>query len=455
MHANKIFKQSSIFFQKIYIFIIEVILIKSKFVTTTLILLAGGFITKILGMIIKIVMTRLIGTNGIGLYMLIMPTFNLFITICQLGLSVAISKLVAEDKNNNKQIVFSSTIFSCFFNIFLIILIVILAPIISDKLLHNNETYYSIIAIALTLPFISISSILRGYFFGKQRMFPHTFSNCFEQILRLISILIITPYLIPKGLNIAIAGIILTNIISELSSILILFFFVPKNFKLTKKDLHYSKSTMKDILSISIPTTSSRILGSIGYFFEPIILTSTLLMCGYSNDFIVTEYGIINGYVLQLLLLPSFFTMAISQALLPVVSKAYSSGNINYTKSKIKQAIKFSLLIGIPATIIFLLFPEFFLKLIYNTNEGIKYIKVLAPICILHYIQAPLSSSLQAMGKAKDAMYGTIIGIIVRTSLLFVLSLLKIGMWGLVISTGINIVFVTLFDLSRVKKHLK
>lgn len=430
------------------------ILIKSKFISTTLILLVGGFITKILGMIIKIIMTRLIGTNGIGLYMLIMPTFNLFITICQLGLSVAISKLVAEDKNNNKQIVFSSTIFSLILNVLLIVSIVILAPVISDKLLHNSDTYYSIIAISLTLPFISISSILRGYFFGKQKMFPHTFSNCFEQVIRLIVIILITPYLIPKGINIAVAGIVFTNIISELTSILILFFFVPKNFKLTKKDLHYSKSTMKDVLSISIPTTSSRILGSIGYFFEPIILTSTLLMCGYSNDFIVNEYGIINGYALQLLLLPSFFTMAISQALLPVVSKSYSNGNIAYTKTKIKQAIKFSLLIGIPATLIFMFFPEFFLKLIYNTNEGVKYIKFLAPICILHYIQAPLSSSLQAMGKAKDAMYGTIIGIIVRTSLLFLLSLSKIGMWGLVISTGINIIFVTLFDLSRVKKHL-
>lgn len=434
---------------------IEVVIIKSKFVSTTLILLIGGFITKILGMIIKIIMTRIIGTNGIGLYMLIMPTFNLFITICQLGFPIAISKLVAEDKNNNKQIVFSSTIFSCFLNAALIILIIAIAPIISKCLLHNTDTYYSIIAISLTLPFISISSILRGYFFGKQKMFPHIFSNCFEQVLRLIIILLVIPYLIPKGIPIAVAGIVLTNIISELASILILFFFVPKNFKVTKNELKYSKDAMKDVLNISLPTTSSRIIGSIGYFFEPIILTSTLLMCGYSNDFIVSEYGIINGYALQLLLLPSFFTLAISQALLPVVSKSYSKGNIGYTSSKIKQAIFFSLLIGIPATILFMAFPGFFLNLIYNTNEGVQYIRFLAPICILHYIQSPLSSSLQAMGKSKDAMYGTILGIVIRTSLLFILSTLHIGMWGLVIATGVNIVFVTIFDLSRVRKHLK
>ena len=59
------------------------------------------------------------------------------------------------------------------------------------------------------------------------------------------------------------------------------------------------------------------------------------------------------------------------------------------------------------------------------------------------------------MGKSKDAMYGTILGIVIRTSLLFILSTLHIGMWGLVIATGVNIVFVTIFDLSRVRKHLK
>ena len=76
---------------------------KSKFIKSTFILLVGGFITKILGMLIKIVMTRLIGTEGIGLYMLIMPTFTLLIAVAQLGMPVAISKLVAEDKRNNKN----------------------------------------------------------------------------------------------------------------------------------------------------------------------------------------------------------------------------------------------------------------------------------------------------------------------------------------------------------------
>ena len=50
---------------------------KNKFVKSTIILIIGGLITKILGMAIKIVLTRTIGTEGISKYMLVLPTFNL------------------------------------------------------------------------------------------------------------------------------------------------------------------------------------------------------------------------------------------------------------------------------------------------------------------------------------------------------------------------------------------
>ena len=79
----------------------------SKFVKSTFILIIGGLITKILGMVIKIITTRLIGTEGIGLYMLITPTFTLLIALSQLGFPIAISKLVSEGKNNNKNLIFS------------------------------------------------------------------------------------------------------------------------------------------------------------------------------------------------------------------------------------------------------------------------------------------------------------------------------------------------------------
>ena len=208
-------------------------------------------------------------------------------------------------------------------------------------------------------------------------------------------------------------------------------------------------------MNISIPSTASRLIGSFGYFLEPIILTSTLTFIGYSSNFIVTEYGIISGFVMPLLLLPSFFTLAISQALLPIISKATSNKHYGYAKKKIKQGIFISLLIGVPASLALFLFPEFFLQIVYNTTEGASYIRFLAPICILQYIQAPLAASLDAMGLTKLGLKATIIGTIIRTVTLLILSLLRIGMWGLIFSTSLNVIFTTFYNLYQVKMSLK
>lgn len=426
---------------------------KNKFIKSTLILVVGGLFTKILGMIIRIYQTRILGTYGIGIYSLIIPTFMLLNTIAQFGLPTSLNILVAKNNISSKKLVSSAIIISLLIDSIIFIFLIIFGKNIAINLLKEHRATLGIISIAFILPFISISNMLRSYFFGRQRMYPHVITNVLEDIVRLVLIIILLPYFLKLGINYAVAFIILTNIASELTSIIIFIFLLP-NFKISKKELKPDKKTLKALLSISIPTTGSRLIGSIGYFLEPIILTFVLLKVGYNNKYIVNEYGIVNGYVMPLILLPSFFTQALSNALIPIVSNNYEKHNYHFIKRKIKQAIFYSLLIGIPATIMFLSLPEIPLKYIYNTNLGINYIKFLAPICLLHYIQSPISSSLQAMGKAKISLKGTLYGVIIRTILLFTLSYLKIGIWGLILATSTSIIFVTLYDLYNVNNEL-
>ena len=424
---------------------------KNTFIKSTLILIIGGFITKILGMIIKIIITRMIGSSGYGLYALIMPTMILLISLSQLGLPTALNVLIAKNRNS-KKLITAALIISLSIDILIIIFLLLSSRYISINLLKEPKVYYGLISIGLILPFISISNMLRSYFFAKERITPHVITNVLEDIVKLILIILFLPFFLKHGIEYAIAYIVLTNIFSELTSIIGFIILMPK-FNYKKEDIKPNKFDIKSLFSIALPTTGSRLIGSIGFFLEPIIITFVLYKVGISNKYIVKEYGIINGYVLPLILLPSFFTMALSQALIPSVSKNYSKKLYNLVSNKIKQAIICSLIIGIPSTLIFTIIPEIPLRLIYNTKEGINYIKFLAPICLLHYIQSPISSSLQAMNKAKLSFKGTLYGTIIRTILLFILSF-KLGMWALIIATSINILFVTIYDYISVKKVL-
>ena len=427
---------------------------KEKFIKSTIILLIGGAITKILGMVNKILLTRYLGPEGIGIYMLVIPSFILFINIASFGLPVAISKFVSEDTKNNKKLISTAILFILFINLLLMIIIILFSKSISISLLHDRRCYYGILSISLVLPFVSISSILRSYFFGKERMFPHIVSNIFEDVVKILIIVLLLPLLKKQSIEIVIGFIILSNIVSEIASIVIMFLFLPHNFIITKKDIIPSKIYLKDSLSIGIPTTLTRLTGSICYFLEPIILTTVLISAGYSNNFIVSEYGVISGYVIPIILLPSFFSMAISQALLPSISKDFARNNLISVKRKIKKGILYSFFIGLMFTVFIILHPEIPLKTIYHTTRGINYIRFLAPICLLQYIQAPLSSSMDAIGMSKENFTSNLLGVLVRLIFLPLFSLLKIGLWGLIISTSINIVVVTLVNILQIKKRL-
>lgn len=427
---------------------------KENFIKSTIILMVGGILAKVLGMFIKIFMARTIGVQGLGIYMLVLPTFTLVISISQFGLPLALAKLISENTKSTKKLFFSILPIAIIINIIMMFLIILLSPIISSNFLKNSNLKIIIQSMALIIPFTTISSICRSYYFGKSRMIPNVISTIIEALIRLFFIIIIIPLIIPYGIYYTIHILILSNIISESLSTIVLILFLPAKIKIKRKDILPDKKYIKESLQIAIPNTTSRLISSIGYFLEPIILTNVLLQTGYTRKYIIKEYGIISGYIIPLLLLPSFFTLAISEALLPVISKEQEMGNIRNIKKKIKQAVLFSFFIALPVTFLLMIKPDFFLKTIYHTKEGIPYLEVLAPICLLQYFQAPISSSLEAMGKSKDIMKITVVTTTIRTILTYFLGKLKIGLWSLISAISINIILTTYLEVKQLKKYL-
>lgn len=425
---------------------------KNKFITSTLILMLGGAVTRLLGFVIKIIYTRMLGESGVSLYSIVMPTYSLLITLASLSLPISISKLVAENKVRSTKILFSSTFIILIVNVLLMTIMFLSSKFIATELLQNETCYYLLIAMTLTLPFISISSILKGYFFGRQQVIPNTISNILEQIVKILLLLFLLPILIQKSLLFGVIGFILFNILTEITSIITFLFFAPKKFTIRKKDIYPDPRTVKEICSISIPTVSSRFIGNIGFFLEPIILTNILLAVGFPNDYILREYGAYNAYTIALLTMPSFFVGAICSALIPEISKYQSERNQVMIRRRFWQALAFCLGIGLFFSTIIFFYREPLLRVIYNTNLGLDYLKILAPFFVLFYLEAPLMSILQALGKSKITMQITLIGEIIKLVSLMVFCFLKMGLYSLVYAEIINILVVVFLNMKKIKK---
>lgn len=426
---------------------------KNLFIKSTLILILSGFLTKMLGFIIKVVYTRIIGEYGISLFTIATPTYSLLLTISTLAIPISISKLVSENKGRSIRILTSATFLILSINFLLILIIFLTKDFIATNLLKEPLASPILMAFALTLPFVSISAVLKGYFAGKQNMVPHATSNILEQIVRLIIIVTILPILMKKSVMYAVLGLILLTILSEISSIIVFLFFLPKHINY-KTNLLPSKKHTKDILNISLPTVSSRIIGNIGYFLEPIILTNLLLFSGYTNAYILREYGAYNAYSLALLTMPGFFIAAISTSLLPEISKFHGERNSSMVKRRIKQSLLFALLIGTFFSFIIFTFRDKLLFTLYNTTKGSDYIKILAPFFVLFYLEGVLTSALQALGYAKITMNITLWGVILKLLVMAILSLCHIGIYSLVIAEIINILFVVLINFKYLKTYV-
>ena len=409
---------------------------KEKFIKSTIVLIIGGLLTKILGMIIRVITTRIIGLNGIGLYMMIMPTYGLFITVATLSLPIAISKLVSENTRNNKNVILGIIPIAMIINTLLVLVLVLSSKFISHNLLQNKKLYTPILAMSITLPFITLSNII-------------------EQIIRIIMTIIITPYLLKYGTISVITGIILYNVISEIISTLILFLFIPKNIKITKKDIIPNYDNIRDIFKISIPTTAGRIISAVSVFLEPVIITYVLLKIGYTNNEITNEYGIISGYVFPVVMMPQFLSAAISNALLPTISRYYAENNKKQIKRKLIQSIAFSFIIGTVFTTIFILFPSESLRLLYNETHGSNYLIYAAPIFLLTYIEGPIISTLQATNNANTIMKSSLIGGIIKSIILFFTLHLDIKMYSLLIATFIQYLVILIYQYKKLKTIYK
>lgn len=422
-----------------------------------IILLVSGAIAKVLGMIGKIIYTRIAGVNVVSLYTLITPTLMLIISITQFSFPISISKISAEEKYKNKDILKNAITIGFIIDVFLIILVLISASFIAN-MLHNKDLTPAILSVSVIIPFITISSIQRGFLHGKENMAPASITTMTEEIVKVLLIVLFLPFAIAKSDITAVIFIILFNVITELTSIIIMQNAINKKYMKDNYKPKFNIKLIKEILNISAPTTLVRLISSVGFFLEPIILTSTLLQTGFSSNYITLEYGVINSYIIPLLSIPSFFSSSIASALLPNITKLYVNKKYNEFNKKLLKLLLLSLFVGVICLSIILMFPEKLLIIIYNVNFGVHYIYLIGPFFLLLYMQPTLSVALQAMGKTNKLFITSTISMVLKYSVLYIFGRLGFGMNALIFSviTGIIVTttLVTIIVLKQINKKI-
>lgn len=397
----------------------------STFFRGTLVLMGAVFLSKLFGFVFRIQFVRIAGEEAVGIYMAAYPAFIFFLSLIQLGLPIAVAKIIAELYAKDKfgdikalmRKVWKMTVLSiCFLGPFLWFFV----PFLASELLRNEEIEKTLYIGLITIPIAAFSSVLKGYFQGLAKVEETAWSQLIEQFLRIGLVTWFLPYIVIQDspAETAAAAMMLA-LVAELVAFLYLWMkYKRQKMKAAASDSYPSKP----ILQVALPSAGSRLFGSFTWFLEPIIFIRALSVAGVSAVAATSLYGVISGVFIPLLLFPAFIPYALSIVLVPAVSDARARSNKHMLQERVSLAMRVSAITGCFAATVFYLHGEHIVNVLFHIDEGSGYMALLAPVFFFYYIQSPLHAILQAMHEAKAAMMNSIYGGLGKLFVMFVLA---------------------------------
>ncbi len=418
---------------------------KKKLIKTTFYLLLYSSIAKILSFVVRIYLARSLSTAAMNYYSLTMPTMLLLITLAQLGIPSAMAKLIASNDNAKKTIK-ASIFLSILNNILIFLALALIIPLMSNLIFKDVNLIAVFFSCLPMIPLITITGLLKGYLMGRNRLIDYSQAQISEELFRILFLLLALPL---SGDPVILAKLaILSMAVGELASALHMLMVIGINKKpqfsiLTEKA---EKPIYYAILAMALPMTFSRLIGSISFFFEPIVMLFNV--DAQSHTIMIENFTLMNSYILPLITLPSFISVMLSNWALPTFSSAFSTHNKTRLKSTFFYTILFSLSIGVIWSLILTFFPEAVCQFIYNHTSMAKHLQIIAlPFCIFS-IQPILGVFLHACNKSNNALKGTFIGCTVRLLLICFIPIYTTE-YALIIALCASMLLTTLFHFSH------
>lgn len=390
-----------------------------------------------------------VGESGMGLITLCSGVYGFAITFACSGINLAITRLISADIATggkcSKKIMRSAFAYCLFFSLISSIALFFSANFIGCTLLNDARAVPSIKLFSFSLVPISISSALNGYFCAVRRVYKNVIAQFLEQGVRISAVSYLILILAPYGLEFSCVAVIGGGVISEFSCFLISFILYLFD---SKKHLPYQASTADEgsigkIGEIALPVAISAYVRSALSTIEHLAIPWGLRRCGLDYDTSLASYGILCGMVIPLLLFPSAVLGAFSSLLVPELSSSKEIGNTKRIKYIVSKVFAVSLIFSLGVSGIFISFSYELGYFLYGSVEAGEYIRLLAPLIPLMYLDGAVDAMLKGLGEQLYTMRVNITDSAV--SVLLILILLP----SLGISGYVAVIFITeLFNTS-------
>lgn len=407
---------------------------RQPFLHGALVLMMAGLVTRVMGFVYRIFLTRMIGAQGMGLFQIVFPILGLVLTFVTAGLPLAISKLVAEavaqnDAQRIKRMIRISVWTVSTMTILFTVLMFLLRGVILTHWLSDPRAYPTYLAMIPVVGIIGISSIYRGYFQGLQDMSPTAWGTILEQTVRIISIWVLAAYFVQFSLAYAAAAAMMGMVLGEFCGLMYLVIQQRRRGRLTDilpdAPLTTSESmrqTLHSMAEIALPVTLSKLIWSLLFAAEPVLVMRALKAAGFATGASTAMYGQYSGMAIPLLVFPTVFTGSLATNLVPSVSEAVANNEYFRVRIRLAQSFTATAMVAFPTAVVLTMFATPLSDAIYKEAAVGPILAVMAPFEFLLCLQAPLTGILQGLNKTGIAMMNSIVGGVLKLLLIVLLA---------------------------------
>lgn len=436
---------------------------KQSVIYGTLVLAVTGLINRVLGFAYRILVVRLVGAEGIGLYEMVFPAYMLVLVITTAGIPVAIARIVSAQvalgKIRQAQRFFRFTFWLlCLLGIAATVAINYLAPVFVPHFFADPRVYHPFRALTPAILIVSLSSALRGLFQGWQQMTPPALGQLAEQVVRITVGLMMAARWLSRGVEYAATGLAVGMVAGEGAGLLFLAGWYlaarPGKGVASSSGRESLLPLLKEMYALAVPVSASRIAGSVTLALEAMLIPQRLQVAGYALRQATEVYGQYAGMAMTLVHLPNILTSSLAVSLVPAIAAAIAVDNRLAVQHRCQEAIRVTVVMSLPFAAIFYLLPYQLTGLIFAAPEAGLPLRVLAMGSFFLYLQQTTAGILQGLGRVTTVFYHSLVGnAITLAGIYFLTGLPAYGIAGTALAVNIGAAVFSLLNLAAIKKE--
>lgn len=366
-------------------------------------LTASGLVLRVLGMVFRVFIASSLGSEGMGLYQLILSVYTVFVSLASAGINVASTRLAAQSLARGRGMAPTLwglvTAAAGLGTLAMLGQFALCAPL-AHYLLHDARAELGLRMLAPSLPFVAVSGALRGCFLARRRVEPNVLAQMLEQVVRMgISLALLQRYA-AWGAGYGCAAVLLGNTASEAVSCLIMAMFAKGEPAFRRRSDDPARGyTRRELAAILLPVGGSRILSSALQALESTMIPLCLAVYLGERGEAVAQYGALKGMAIPLIFFPFSVLAALSSLLMPEITRAYTRKDQAGCSRLIDAMMRATGLFSALAGVALMMFGRELAVLLYGDAQVGDYVRILGAIAPFMYLESMVDGVLKGLGE--------------------------------------------------------